>query len=424
MRRGFHAAGLAAFLLAPASGSANGTAVPDSLSFHVAPADPDTFWMNATFGFLRTTDGGQSWAWTCHEAILGSAPFSPKTFASGDGTLFATTPLLLAVEPSRTLWRTADGCDWTSTPTLDAVSVLAVAPRPNGDRVLAAGLNTSGTTAFLWISDDGGLSFGSPVLTGPGEIFTGAAFAPSDPQRAYLASLAPSVPAATLYRSDDAGDSWTAQPFPFVDQPSIHVVAVSPSDADVVWVRNDAATDRLFVTTNGGASFREELTAPADFSGFALLDGGDTRYAAIRAAGGMWRSTASAPAWTPVPGAPSTRCLAAENGVLYLCADPLVDPFVAAARYDGAVFDTAMAFQRITGPLVCPAGSDSASVCDPLWPALQVRLGLATPTDSPPPAADGPGGGCACSTATAAPGVFGAALVCLLGLASLAFRRR
>ena len=69
------------------------------------PADaPGDFAMNATFGFLVSPDSGGSWEWTCHEAVS-VAVITPGAHRAPNGALYAILPLLLAKDPSITLWR-------------------------------------------------------------------------------------------------------------------------------------------------------------------------------------------------------------------------------------------------------------------------------------------------------------------------------
>lgn len=427
---------LAVLLLSVAAGGAalaNGTAQPDSVAFFADADVPDELAMNTTFGFLFSEDAGETWEWTCHEAVIGNAPFTPFSSRGPGGTFYVTTPLLLGTDPGLTLWRSDDrGCSWSGTESLRNESVRALAFRPGDDTtVLAAGSRTGGVAA-VWRSTDGGLTYGGPLLEVPGHVFNTVHYAPSDPQRVYVAALKQTMPQeSTLYRSDDGGNGWTPIPFTQFDQPPIRVLAVDPSDADVVWLRNDSATDRVFRSTNGGLAFSLVHTVDTDIAGMALTDGGDAQWLAISRTDGLLHATTASPVFLPIPGSPIARCVEAEGDAVYVCAHPYQDPYAAAVTVDGgATFDTAMTFQRITGPRTgCPAASSHVSLCEPLWPQVRQNLGLDTPTPSAsptptPPAGDGgDGAGCSCKMGAGPPMQSAAWVVLLGGLLVASFRR-
>ena len=427
-------AALAAVLALAAAGVAlaNGTAQPDSVAFFADATQADDFAMNTTFGFLFSQDAGASWEWTCHEAVIG-AVYTPGATRAPDGAFYVTTPLALGIDPTLTLYRTADnGCTWTGTESLRNRVVRSLAFRPGDDTTVIAVGGSSGGLAVAWRSSDGGLTFGSPLLEVPEYVFTTVHYAPSDPQRVYIASLKQTLPqnSAVLYRSDDGGTGWTPLSFPFVDQNPIRVLAVDPVDADIVWVRNDAATDRVFRSTNGGVSFAlAHSIVGTDVLGMALTESGATRWLAVQRTNGVLLATEAAPLFSAIPGSPIARCVEAEGDTVYVCSHPYQDPYAAAFTDDGgATFDSAMTFQRITGPVTgCPAGTSHRTICEPLWPQVRQNLGLDGPTPSPTPknGADGDTG-CSCSLLPSGdhPSVFvGPALVASAVLA-LAFRKR
>jgi hypothetical protein len=424
----------AALALAAGVALANGTAQPDSVSFFADATAPGDFAMNATFGFLFSDDAGASWEWTCHEAVIGDAAFTPGSWRSPTGAFYVTTPLLLGNDPSLTLWRSDHrGCNWVGNESLRNESVRALAFRPGDDTtVLAIGSRTGGIAA-AWRSTDAGITFGAPLLEVPEHVFNTVHYAPSDPQRLYVAAIKQTVPQdSTLYRSDDGGGNWTPIPFTQFDQPPIRVLAVDPLNADVIWLRNDSAIDRVFRSTNGGLAFSLVHSIDTDVVGMALTDAGATQWLAVSRADGLLHATTASPAFLPVPGSPIARCVEAEGDAVYVCAHPYEDPYSAAVTFDGgATFDTAMTFQRISGPLTgCPADSSHVTICQPLWPQVRLNLGLdaTTPTPSPTPTPGNPGDrdpGCSCSLARQDGDPF-AGCTYLLGAAAiaLAIRRR
>src|SRR4051812_23365826 len=104
---------LAALALTPLRALANGASIPDTADVHPQSPTPGDFTMNTSFGFLFSSDDGAHWGWTCHEAIIGTASFTPRTYRNAQGITFVSVPLGLAVPPDKTLWRTLDhGCNW------------------------------------------------------------------------------------------------------------------------------------------------------------------------------------------------------------------------------------------------------------------------------------------------------------------------
>lgn len=411
---------------------ANGAATPDTAQFHPVSPTAGDWAMNTTFGFLFSEDAGASWRWTCHEAVVGTVSITPHSWRSPKGDFFVSVPLGLAVEPGEPLWRTVDhGCSWTPVASLASNAVLAVAFDATGDVAFAAGTNAATDTALAWRSTDGGATFSAPIVSRAGRYFTSALVAPSDAQRVYLTVYSQSPAYAAILRSDDGGGTWNELPFAFSGQPATRLLAVSPTNADVVWLRNDAATDRVLVSTNGAAGFTERFTASADVVDFALTENDGRAWIAVRTTAGLWSAPAQGYAPFAHPGGvdPSPRCLAADGSTLFVCANPYGDPWAAAETQDGAAtWTTAMTFARVIGPVSCPA----TTVCDSLWPGVDQKIHGGSPTPTPTPGHPGSGGkGCSCSLAGAHGGGSGSAalpgsiaLALLLAAATATQRRR
>jgi hypothetical protein len=388
---------LAALLSLPAIALANGAATPDTKTYLVSGGGPGELAMNTTFGFLFSQDGGASWRWTCHEAVIGTAPFTPRSFRSPGGTLFVIVPIGLGIDPSKTLWRTPDrGCDWSSVESLGSNTLLGMDFQPGTPSTVVV-VGVVGSDGTAWRSTDDGVTFGAPVLTATGEQLTSVRFAPGAPLRAYASGSVPGS-TSTVWRSDDGGKSWSANPLTLAGNPPVTVLAVSPANPDDVWLRSDAQNDVLLLSTDGAASFHPVFTLPQmDVEGFALTNGGDDRWVAVRRTNGLFAATGGSTSFARAAYAPNARCLEAAGETLYLCGDPYSAQGFApgTSSTDGAVFSTSMSFSRVTGQLSCPAGSTSAPICDTYWPTVQLNLGLVTPTPTPN-AGGGGGGGCGC----------------------------
>jgi hypothetical protein len=203
-----------------------------------------------------------------------------------------------------------------------------------------------------------------------------------------------------LLVSNDAGATWSTRPItgaPSGDQPFI--AAVHPTNPDIVYVRTDNwalneetelddAYDGLFVTDDGGMTFREVLRKGGKLFGFALSPDGQTVLAgfgdpvqATRMVNfdelGIYRASTADHAFTQALNAP-VSCLTWNANGLYACFDELVGhsadatipPMVAG-------FSPILAYENVRGPLAC-----NAEVCLPEWqegredvPSVCDRLG-------------------------------------------------
>ncbi len=188
----------------------------------VRPSNSNEVFVTSTEGLFRSTNGGASF-----QRIVDERNFEDVKFkADNDNIAFAS---------SDSIWRSTDGgANWTSVS--DGVvasdrTMLAVTPA-NPDIVYAIQANSSDGLGFLYKSTDAGLSF-DVVVTG-------------DPANStnYLSGS---------FRSNQAGGQ------AHYDM----AIAVSPSDADDVWIGGVYAHH----STDGGLTFPEraiELTENRD----------------------------------------------------------------------------------------------------------------------------------------------------------------
>src|SRR5690606_6344324 len=116
----------------------------------------------------------------------------------------------------------------------------------------------------------------------------------ADPQVAYVSGFQPAVVdpdtnetisphQGHLYRTTDGGATWVdlgVEGFEFGVQPNLVVEGVSPTDPDLVFVRvlgvNDPFGDRLYRSSDGGATWEIALDFSDSMTAFAFLDDGQT----------------------------------------------------------------------------------------------------------------------------------------------------
>ncbi|MFK7958232.1 MAG: hypothetical protein AB8B96_19200, partial [Lysobacterales bacterium] len=213
----------------------------------------------------------------------------------------------------------------------DGIQARMVGPFRGGRAMVAVGVAQNphtyymGTTGGVWKTTNAGASW-QPVSDDDfGSSAVGAiAVAPSDPNVLYVGmgespirNIASSQ-GDGVYRSTDAGESWTHIGFDAVKQ--IGEIRVHPQDPNTVWVAAQGNTylpgdqTGVFKSTDGGASWRRVLTPDNESTGAVdlALDMANPRilYAALwdnqrtawglrsgGAGSGIWRSEDGGESW-------------------------------------------------------------------------------------------------------------------------------
>lgn len=386
--------------------------------------------IEASFGLLRSMDG-TDYSWLCHEAITAKgALITPRYAQSIDGVLLGVVPVLEQTrESGLALYRTEDGCDWNATPGLDGLVLSDVAfdpSEPDHALLITADL-TDGAENHILRSTDAGQSFAA-VLTAPERLFRTLAVSPAG--AVWASAVWYDDGTGYLYRSADGETfSETAVPMPDSHLPvDVDVVAVSPDDPLTAWVVvGPYGSDVLLRTTDGGETFEEVFAVDGDIISGAAVAGG-----------GVWLSvsgqtlywSADGGSFSLVEDGPVTLGLTSSGSETWLATDAIIGGGTIAHRVTGGVdIVAAMHLSTLGPPPTCPADSHSATLCDPLWTALEVRLPLPLTGDTGEREDDGSGD--SGSTDTGAPseascgcgsGADSAAVLLLVGL--LGWRRR
>ena len=260
----------------------------------VAPSDPNTVYVASGEGLLRpdlsvgngiyrSRDGGRSWSHlglTEGQQIpeLAVDPRDPaRLFAAVLGRPYGPSP-------ERGIYRSLDaGVTWARVLYKDAdTGGSAVAIDPAHPEVVYAGLwqarlgpwedknKFRGTGGGLFKSSDGGNTWRRLTAGLPQDLSqVNIAIAPSAPQRVYLAvgtaatEEYSSAAGLGIFRSDDAGESWTritSDPRPAlkIGGGDLPVLRVDPSNADVVY----SASIVTMKSTDGGKSWQPLRGAP------------------------------------------------------------------------------------------------------------------------------------------------------------------
>lgn len=419
----------------PFAAWANGTSLPDTLNVAIRPGNTTEVGLEANFGWLSSPDGGD-FTWVCHETVLApTSELTPFFFLGQNVTLVTVRALGVSVDPAFSVFRSVDGCTWTSVADLENVNVRELAFDPGTpDHVLAASFTGSGATNGIWESDDSGATWHKTSLDLADRYFRSVEFSQANPLRVWATAtwFQPS-PSAWVYRSDDGGDTWSVEPWTFsiatTLQGNVDVVLTSTTNQDVAWARTNGGTDYLLITTNGGAAWEPVFSVADDIRGIVIEPG----TGAVRLATpfqGTWRAEDGRNFVQVTADVTATRGLAADSRGIFAVGNNYEDGFALGLTTNGGTsYQNLFRFIELDGPRVCPAGSTVQEKCDPLWPAIAQLLGISTPTPTPTPPSgdddDDGGGTCRCSfesgPATIAP-VCAAMLILAMGV--LRARRR
>jgi hypothetical protein len=447
---------VASVLLASSAAEANGR-FPESNQLFFAPNDDQFVMMRTTFGFLVSNDRGGKWHWVCEQAFPLSGSEDPMVAIAPNGNILATTFQGMSLSKSK-------ACNW---------EYLKTAPLANPDSTgmdrgrvfidLAANPNDAkNVVVFASTYDhqdgDGGIFFGTQLFetTDEGASFTklGPDLDPtflgytldltkSDPQRIYVTVIRnPGGPvSAFLLTSKDHGQTYVETPIPLEDvaERGIYIAAVDPLNADHLYVRTSAGTDkpsRLIYSDNAGQSWRVLYKGVGPLPGFALAADGSKVFIGGPKDGIQVASTTDFQ--FKQTSNVEVQCLALAADGLWACSNEKSGFIVALSKDEGATFEKKTHFCDITGPLECPPGTSTNTECVGRWPAQSNLLGCGGDTDAgvdggglPIPIPQGeplvePGGGCDCRTtpASSSAAAFVSAVVGIAGVIAAKRRHR
>lgn len=415
---------------------------PSAVSIATRPGGRDIL-IATTFGVLLSKDDGCSFQWLCEQSIGFGGTFDPKYAIGADGTIYATTfeGLRVSRDGGCTFTTATAGVPPGEPGALDGIWVDAIDLAPSGDVWLATA--ESGRYNDVYRSRDSGRTFAPMGLHSAAIWWKSVKISTKDPARIYvtgyqIAGTAPGggqmPPTAHVRRSDDGGASWQAMPLDGVAlaaTPVVHVAALDPENADVLYLRSTAAVppvgDKLYRSRDGGATWTEVLSLAQPILG-VVVHGRSVLVAA--GTGGAYESLDGGP-FTAMTGAPNLSCVAERgDGSLLGCGANWEPDFFAAGRSsDGRAWEKIVRFSDMTGPLSCPAGTAQQDTCElAMWPSLREQFGATGPAPScpiveePTPPARGSSSGC-CDGGAGGSGLAAAAMTVLL-LAWRAPRRR
>jgi len=430
MRRLAVSATLAAGLVAGSVGSAaaNGR-YPSSVSVQFRPGNTQDLYLGVTFGFLLSHDDGATFYWVCEQNVGYEGTFDPKYRVGDNGDIYATTFEGLRVSHD-------GGCSFTTATRgqspqspgyLDGIWVDAIDVGPDGAVWVATA--EAGRPNDIYRSTDHATTFAPLGLASAQIWWKSIVVAPTDAQRAYVTGYQVTQtgpdggaipPMVHLYRTDDAGASWTPlgqAAFELGTSPLLLVDEVAGDDKNLVFVRSvrsaPAGGDRLYRSTDGGETFVQVLETTETIRSVVMRADG-TVYAATQMSG-VFRSTDRGATFALLSALPQAACLADRGDALFACGANWDPDFFALGRSpDAQAWSKVFRYVEMKGPLACPAGTMQRDLCEAkLWPAIREQFGVPEPVVPDAGPVHDPGG--CCSAGGAGPkGALGA-----LGLAAL-----
>ncbi|MCK6526974.1 hypothetical protein L6R50_05230 [Myxococcota bacterium] len=398
-------AGLLA-VLAPAAARAHGDLPQSTDVVFEDPSDPLPLVLT-TFGVL-VPRAGDDWEWVC-EDVVGSGGISDFEALPSGTWLFGT---------AQGLWRSVDRCSWErvggAVEDLDFTQVSRDVAEPD---VVWAATASGGRDNALWRSGDGGSTFAAFASFGEGSTVRGFLQGP-DGASFWVFGWRDLSP--WLWRSED-GLVFDEHPLqPMAPGTSVYPLGLDPADPSVAYVALrvlDPPHDELGSVAADG-TIEALLEVPDEIVAFAagpeegrMVAGG--RYA------GLYATADGGATWSGPDDAVEAGCLVDRGGVRYRCTHPFADgASVMAALAGGGELQPVQDFADVCRPYECPAGTEVAEVCGPLWEATREEAGLCLgeaeqETPAPDPGCDG--GGCA-AAGGAEPGAGTLAPALLLGL--------
>jgi photosystem II stability/assembly factor-like uncharacterized protein len=206
------------------------------LSFDLDPKDPSVIYTTDFRKLRRSADGGANWSQLSFPGTCQQIAIDPVT----------TSSLYCVVSETNTgqslgVYKSSDsGATWGAVNSgLSSLNTGQLLATPNAIFVAAGGT--------LYRSTDAGTSWTSVSMTFPGSM----AYAPSMPKRIYLAQ------GGAVSVSNDAGASF-GPPVVVTPTESLQGLTVDPANADVVYA--GGFNSGVFVSTNGGVSWSSSST--------------------------------------------------------------------------------------------------------------------------------------------------------------------
>ena len=325
--------------LSTAIAHANGR-LPGATGLAINPADERQLLLGLTYGLALTRDAGASWSWMCEEQIEGNGgDVDPAIVVTSDGSL-----VVLSLTNGGVLVSNDDGCSFERAQGLlkghRGVDLTLDKSRPGHVLVLMSTIvdaidGRPVYESFLAHSFDHGRSW-ELLAELPSDMAPETVeVAEADPNRIYVSGTGSLDPLQGIVeRSDDGGRTWarTTVRLPR-GSGSLFLSGIHPTDPDRLWFRVPGRGDiygalpaRLWLSTDGAASFAPISETKAGMLGFAVSPDGD-RVAFGGPLDGLFVAPANASAAPQKVSDDHVNCLRWSASGLYVCTGEPLDPF-------------------------------------------------------------------------------------------------
>lgn len=340
---------------------------PNTTGLAIDANNPNRMLAGVTFGAIVSLDHGLNWRWMCEEILGGPISVDAQVAIAGNGTLLVTN--LNGMFAS-----TDDGCNWTKLGSFDpGLMTTRMALHPTQATSWLLTLNDPNQSrGRIFQTDDAGNSFHELANVGAKVYLYSTEFAPSVPTRLYsVGSNNSSKNSCYIFRSDDAGTTWSSQVIgvapPASAQPQ---VTVHPKDPNIILVGAQNIVDSstwILRSTDGAQSFTQVLRIPSVIRDIVFSDDGTQAW--VSGVGSLYRSTDAGVTFTQTSAPIYNACVTYFAGAIYACGNVASgDAFTLGTSLDGGqTFESIMSLADVQGPFTCPEQSADYSTCMPLW---------------------------------------------------------
>jgi hypothetical protein len=387
-----------ALAVASRGASANGRP-PGTSSISFRQGHETDIAVGLTFGLMMSHDAGKTWQWMCEDAIGYKGMYDPHYAYSPSGALFASTFTGLKV--------VRNSCTFDKTPAGDAF-LSSIAQGPDAFYYAAAqeadAPNGILADHKIYRSADDGMTFPQSIApVDPVSWWQTMRIAPSNPSRVYLSGYTflpdPSgtgtIKNHLLFRSDDAGKTWTPLPIDTAkvmlsSDSAIDIVGIDSDNADRVYLRVEAEAntpgESIYRSDDKGATWTKLHHSDVPFGGVVVRAarnaGGKHDLVAATQLNGSEVSHDDGVTWLPLAGAPHINCLV-ENaaGELWACTlnykfnNGPTDSAGLMKTTDLVTWTKVMRYEEMTDAVTCAAGTPQQDLCVPMWCAVCQQLG-------------------------------------------------
>ena len=342
--------------------------------------------VETTIGYIRPADDGR-FSWICHESVTQpDALITPQYTENRDGTMLVTiADLAQARDEAEGIYRSTDGCEWSTTSGLSNHKVASVHFDPLDPDRVAAVTNTAESGNGVFLSSDGGSTWIPIFEVGRGWIFTSVRFSETPEQFLWATSRTEDGRQHTVHRTNDDGRTWTHQPFE-IDAPDdaeiqLSLLVADLEDSRTAWLAaGPFLDDTLYRTNDGGLSFEPVYRPQA-----AIIDAAQANDGSLwlTVSGNKVLHSTDGETFKRIESAPLSIGVGAIDGRVMLATRI---PSAGSALSECTAPDQCEptpTFELLEGPPVCPPDSQSSMACDPLWPSLERAIFGSTDTGDP-----------------------------------------